>query len=168
MKLQKKRTQEQKLRRLRKLDKIKPSVFRWTDDQSGVIAQEVGLAYPETLSMAYSTTIPTGGYTIPVGGLGAGVGGLTGSYTISTGAISGGYSTSSNVNITSNGIDMAAGTDIRVDGKSLKQFMDKMEERLAILVPDPAKLEKFEALKKAYENYKLMERLCQIDDQETK
>ena len=39
--------------------------------------------------------------------------------------------------------------------------MTKMEERLAILVPDPVKMEKFEALKKAYDHYKLMEKLCQ-------
>ena len=64
------------------------------------------------------------------------------------------------VNISTDGIDMAAGTDIKIDGKSLKAFMNKMEERLAILVPDPAKLEKFEALKKAYEHYKTMESLC--------
>ena len=73
----------------------------------------------------------------------------------------GGYNTSPSVNITSGGIDMAAGTDITVDGKSLKEFMNKMEERLAILVPDPKKLEQFAALKKAYEHYKLMEKLCQ-------
>lgn len=65
------------------------------------------------------------------------------------------------VNISNTGIDMAAGTDIKVDGKSLKEFMNKMEERLAILVPDPKKLEQFAALKKAYEHYKLMEKLCQ-------
>ena len=73
----------------------------------------------------------------------------------------GGYNTSSSVNISGDGIDMAAGTDIKVDGKSLKEFMNKMEERLAILVPDPKKLEQFAALKKAYEHYKLMEQLCQ-------
>ena len=66
----------------------------------------------------------------------------------------------STVNISTNGIDMAAGTDLKIDGKSLKNFMSKMEERLAILVPDPAKLEKFEALKRAYEHYKTMESLC--------
>ena len=64
------------------------------------------------------------------------------------------------VNINTNGIDMAAGTDIKIDGKSLKAFISKMEDRLAILVPDPAKLEKFEALKRAYEHYKTMESLC--------
>ena len=72
-----------------------------------------------------------------------------------------GVNTNAKVTLGNDGIDMAAGTDIKIDGKSLKQFMDKMEERLAILVPDPTKLEKFEALKKAYEHYKLMEKLCQ-------
>jgi hypothetical protein len=64
------------------------------------------------------------------------------------------------VTIGNDGIDMAAGTDIKIDGKSLKEFMTKMEQRLAILVPDPIKLEKFQALKKAYEHYKTMESLC--------
>jgi hypothetical protein len=64
------------------------------------------------------------------------------------------------VHINNTGIDMAAGADIKIDGKSLKEFMTKMEQRLAILIPDPAKLEKFAALKKAYEHYKTMESLC--------
>ena len=80
-------------------------------------------------------------------------------YTTGTGTYN--WNTSPGVNISSDGIDMAAGTDIKVDGKSLKEFMSKMEERLAILVPDPKKLEQFAALKKAYEHYKLMEQLCQ-------
>jgi hypothetical protein len=86
----------------------------------------------------------------------------TSGYTINNGN----WNSPSTVNISTDGIDMAAGTDIKIDGKSLKSFMDKMEERLAILVPDPAKLEKFEALKKAYEHYKLMEKLCQELPQE--
>jgi len=69
--------------------------------------------------------------------------------------------TPNTVHINNNGIEMASGTDITVGGKSLKEFMNKMEERLAILVPDPKKLEQFAALKKAYEHYKLMEKLCQ-------
>lgn len=35
-----------------------------------------------------------------------------------------------------------------------------IEERLAILSPDLVKLEKFAALKQAYDNYKLIETLC--------
>ena len=100
-----------------------------------------------------STTISNGGYTI----------GSSGStiYTTGTGSYGWNTPTSPSVNINSDGIDMAAGTDITVGGKSLKEFMSKMEERLAILVPDPKKLEQFAALKKAYEHYKLMEKLCQ-------
>jgi hypothetical protein len=63
---------------------------------------------------------------------------------------------------------MQTGTDITLGGKSLKDFMAKMEERLAILVPDPKKLEKFEALKKAYEHYKTMESLCFDEPEEEK
>jgi len=56
--------------------------------------------------------------------------------------------------------------DIKIGNRSLKTFMDTMEKRMAILQPDPAKLEKFEALKKAYEHYKHLERLCEIDDED--
>lgn len=75
---------------------------------------------------------------------------------------------SSTVNIDTDGIDIKNGGDIKVDGRSLKEFMDKMEQRLAILVPNPEKLEKFEALKKAYEHYKTMEALCFPNDKEEK
>lgn len=53
--------------------------------------------------------------------------------------------------------------DVVINGKSMKTFMEKMEERLAILQPDSAKLEKFEALRKAYENYKLIEKMIGED-----
>ena len=103
-------------------------------------------------------TLPSSSYTIgPTGSSGQ-------FYTTGTGGHN--WNNPPTVNITGTGIDMAAGTDISIDGKSLKTFMNKMEERLAILVPDPAKLEKFEALKKAYEHYKLMESLCQEQPKE--
>lgn len=54
--------------------------------------------------------------------------------------------------------------DIKWKGRSLGKMLEDIEKRLAILVPDPAKLEKFEALKKAYEHYKLMEKLCDVSD----
>ena len=105
-----------------------------------------------------TTTITNGGYTI-------GATGSSGQF-YTTGTNGHNWNNPPTVNITGTGIDMAAGTDISIDGKSLKTFMNKMEERLAILVPDPSKLEKFEALKKAYEHYKLMESLCQEQPKE--
>ena len=148
------------------------------DPDVGIIAQDVGsldLNYgavpPDYSSISYggidtitidtstmhssnTITLPSSSYTI-------GAAGNSGQFYTSTGT--GGYNWNNppTVNITGGGIDMAEGTDITVGGKSLKEFMTKMEERLAILVPDPAKLEQFQALKKAYEHYKLMEKLCQ-------
>jgi hypothetical protein len=56
-------------------------------------------------------------------------------------------------------------SDVLLDGVSVKDAIttiNKIQERLAILVPDPAKLEKFAALKAAYEHYLLLEKMCTI------
>jgi hypothetical protein len=53
--------------------------------------------------------------------------------------------------------------DITIGSASLKEFMKTVSERLLILTPDPKKLEKHEALRKAYENYKLLEKLVNED-----
>jgi hypothetical protein len=53
--------------------------------------------------------------------------------------------------------------DILWKGKSLGKMIEAINDRLAILQPDPAKLEKYAALKKAYDHYKLMEKLVQED-----
>jgi len=51
--------------------------------------------------------------------------------------------------------------DVIVDGVSMKESIAKIQERLAILVPDPALLEKYESLKELYSQYKMMEALLQ-------
>lgn len=56
--------------------------------------------------------------------------------------------------------------DIKWKGRSIGDMLEKIESRLAILTPDPKKLEHFEALKKAYENYKTLERLCQLEEKD--
>jgi hypothetical protein len=53
--------------------------------------------------------------------------------------------------------------DFKWKGRSLGKMLESIEDRLAILQPDPAKLEKFAALKKAYDHYKLMEKLIGDD-----
>lgn len=83
----------------------------------------------------------------------------------STGSILTGSNTFNNakVKIDESGIDMDDGADIKIGHRSLRTFMEKMEERLAILQPDPALLEKYEALKQAYEHYRTLEALCMGD-----
>lgn len=87
----------------------------------------------------------------------------TGGYTLGGPGV-----TPATVHINTDGIDIKEGGDIKVDGVSLKEFMTKMEQRLAILVPDPERLAKFEALKKAYEHYKTMESLCFPEEKDKK
>ena len=55
---------------------------------------------------------------------------------------------------------------VKVNGQDIGEFMETISKRLAILVPDPAKLEHFEALKKAYNHYKMLEKLCELPKEE--
>ena len=116
----------------------------------------------DSLDLGGVTTITLPSTTYSLGS------GLSSTYTNSNYVISGQGSaggwlngpTTPTVVLDGNGIDIKEGGDIKVKGRSLSEFMTKMEQRLSILVPDPEKLEKFEALKKAYEHYKTMEALC--------
>jgi len=56
--------------------------------------------------------------------------------------------------------------DVTIKGVSLIETLEKINERLAILVPDPKKLEKYQALKKAYDHYKLLEGMITDKDVE--
>lgn len=58
--------------------------------------------------------------------------------------------------------------DVKIKGKSILTMLETIEKRLAILQPDPEKLEHFEALQKAYEHYKTLESLCQLPKKEEK
>ncbi len=58
--------------------------------------------------------------------------------------------------------------DITWKGRNLGQLMASIEDRLAILAePTPKKLKKFAALKKAYDQYKVLEVMCVEDEDES-
>jgi hypothetical protein len=56
--------------------------------------------------------------------------------------------------------------DVKVKGVSIVKTLEDINKRLAILVPDPKKLEHFAALKKAYDHYKTLEALCELPEEE--
>ena len=68
------------------------------------------------------------------------------------------YSTNYTNNVVVDNVLTVEG-DINFNGVSLKELLEKIQDRLGILVPDPKHLEKHEALRNAYENYKLIEKL---------
>ena len=100
-----------------------------------------------------SVTVPNGGYTL------SGPAGSSGTSWTNATSISP-FPTSAK--ITANGKMELHGddADLVINGQSLKETMQTIQDRLAILVPDPKKLEQFEALKQAYEHYKTLEALC--------
>ena len=98
---------------------------------------------------------------------GGGTGGSSGTYTLSGTQGAGVYTTSANPYVavgTKSALKVSGDADISVElkvgGISITETLAKINERLAILVPDPALLEKYEALKQAYDQYKLLEALC--------
>jgi hypothetical protein len=87
--------------------------------------------------------------------------GTSSPYYYSTGASVLGSSNGSGLHVTS---DATFEGDIKWKGRSLGKLLEGIEDRLALLAePDPKKLEKFAALKKAYDHYKLMEKLIGDD-----
>ena len=99
---------------------------------------------PSSISIANGA----GGYTLTTNG----TGGHAWTTSAATGAYTIGPSVNPKVKITE--------TDIEIDGMSLRATMLAIQDRLAILVPDPKKLKEFTALKEAYDHYKTLEALC--------
>lgn len=108
-------------------------------------------------SWTTSITIPSGAYI----GSGATVG-YNGGYTISTGTSTvsnwSSYNYDPSVNITSDGITMKEGSDIKVGGKSLTEAIEKIEERLGILQPNPELEDRWEQLKALRKQYQDLEK----------
>lgn len=132
----------------------------------------------------YTTTTTGAGGFGPITVTGAG--GLGGSGTISTTTLNGtagnyitsngtwgaGYSSIATVNQNANSLEVTGDAnfkgDLTIDGISVRDTLKKINERLAILVPDPKKLEQYEALQKAYKNYKMLEALCELKEDDPK
>jgi hypothetical protein len=120
--------------------------------------------YPGSLTATNYTTLN-------VGNLGMGsilTGNLTGAATLPV------YNTYSYttaapiINYTGNGVTISGDADIdgdlKIKGVSLTDTLKTIEKRLSILVPNPKKLAKYEALRKAYEHYKTLEALCDLPE----
>ena len=109
----------------------------------------------------------TGNVTIPSGAYMTASGTGSTSYTLNTGAgYNGSWVTAASgptpsIQVTGNA---EFNGDIKWKGRDLGKLLETIEKRLAILTPNPKKLEKYEALQKAYAHYKLLEALCHEED----
>ena len=116
--------------------------------------------------LTYPTSAPTYG-NITIGNASSNVG--SGQYLYSNGTTGANWA-SINANTTQPSIKVSGDADfegrVKIKGQDLGEFMETISKRLAILVPDPVKLEHFEALKKAYNHYKTLEALCEVPKKE--
>ena len=172
-----------------KLEELKAALFKDTPDevkdqeqqesQVGFVAEEldsvdIGLASSTidtiTIDMSnwsgLSINSMNGPASIPAYTF-KGAQGSSGSIFTTSGSNGSSWSTAPNPSCLQVTGDAEFDGDIKWKGRSLGTMIATIEERLSILQPDPAKLEKFEALKKAYEHYKLMEKLCYDDPKPT-
>jgi hypothetical protein len=87
----------------------------------------------------------------------------TGGYTLATGGSNGTWASVS-AGTTTPSIQVKGDAEfegkVMINGQDLAETLQTISTRLAILVPDPKLLDKYEALKQAYEHYKTLEALC--------
>lgn len=161
---------------------VKPEEVKCTND-TGFMAEEIGSLYNDdmisigapdlgidlsdiTITSASGTSIGAYNYTNGTVTLN-GAQGSSGQYLFSNGGMNGtswgNVTTGPTPSLTVSGNADFEG-DIKWKGRSLGKLLEKIEDRLAILQdPDPEKLEKHAALKKAYDHYKTLERLIGDD-----
>jgi hypothetical protein len=82
---------------------------------------------------------------------------LNPTYNMSNLAISGSTLTVNNASTGCKG--KIAAEDVVIDGVSMKEQIEAINKRLAILIPDPELLAEYETLREAYEHYKTLEAL---------
>ncbi len=95
-------------------------------------------------NMSGSVTIPNGGYTL-----------ASGASTVTSWSS---YNYDPGVSITQDGITMKEGNDIKIGGRSLTEAIDKIEERLGILHPNPELEDRWEQLKALRKQYNDLEK----------
>jgi len=133
----------------------------YTDD---VLNSTMSIDISSMSNYTYSTTGATGAsgsYYVSTGAGSNGTWNTTSPYIFSTNNTGIGNITGSGLHVTS---DAEFDGDVKIKGVSIAKALETINKRLAILVPDPAKLEHFEALQKAYQHYKTLEALCEIPE----
>jgi len=104
-----------------------------------------------------------GGYSIGNGGTGANITGLWATNTTATGSFTIGPNYSAvGSQLDQNGRMSLRGenADIDINGKSLKGWMEKVEERLNILTPNPELEKEWDELRRLGERYRKLEKKC--------
>ncbi len=106
----------------------------------------------------YSIDTSTGTYNLGMNNI-TGIGALGSGYTIAgSNGTWGGYNTSPSVNLSKDGIQVTESADIKLGDVSLKDFINKIEQRLALLTPNPELEKEWDELKELGDRYRELEK----------
>jgi hypothetical protein len=107
-----------------------------------------------TMSMSPVYTVGTGSTTVPYTYTTTGTSGQF----LTSGSNGTSWNTGTTVHIDADGLTMKKGADIKIGGKSLCEAIEKIEERLGILKPNPELESRWDKLKELRNQYIEMER----------
>jgi len=142
---------------------LKPADFRWEEPEEKMNeAKDTETVAEEITDLsAYSSLFGNGTINISSG---SSIG-SSGSYMYSNSNSTPIWTTNNTAGFgTTTSPSMEVKGDLIVNGKNIGNILDKIQDRLAIIdEPSPEKLEKHAALKKAYDHYKLLEKLIGED-----
>lgn len=115
----------------------------------------------DTFTVSTGTSYPNYG-AVPTTGTGATVGGYVYTSPTTVPWISGGGTGSPNLQVNQNGkIDVQGhDADIEINGKSMRAWMERVEERLNILTVNPDMEKDWDDLRRLGERYKKLEKKC--------
>lgn len=131
---------------------------------TGALGSNSMITNPGTITITSPSTGFSSTNTFVVGGGGGGGAGTTGQYYTS----SGWSSPNTTITLGKGGKPVLSTEKNEIDLDELADFVKIMRERMLILVPDFEKHEKYAALKKAYDHYKMIEALLQEDKKDDK
>jgi hypothetical protein len=124
-----------------------------------------GVGYEANTVPNVTISTSSGGYTIGNGGTGSSPNTVW--TTTSTGTSSGSFRLSPDYNTTAATIEQSGkmtlrgkNADLDINGKSLKDWMEKVEERLNILTPNPELEKEWDELRRLGERYRKLEKKC--------
>ena len=128
-----------------------------TDPAYGAIPPSgVGYEANTVPTITVSDNTGLGGYTIGTGGTGISPNTVWTTNTTATGSfrVSPDYTASGRMELKGDG------ADIDINGKSLKDWMERVEERLNILTPNPELEQEWDDLRRLGERYRKLEKKC--------
>jgi hypothetical protein len=138
---------------------IKPIPTLTIDDLNELTTSITSGIGTDTIAWGNSAIWSTTGTVVPDYGVAIANGGT--GYTYTTTGTSGSPWISTGANVQSSTIEIQGeNADIKMNGKSMKAWMEKVEERLNILTPNPELEKDWDDLRRLGNRYRALERKC--------